>query len=131
MCLCCKHNNKETENVCEFAGMTSHHIPYCLTCIDHQNRNLHKQNQKNIQNHNTSLNHIQDLYQSKLNHQKKNQMRNICHNKTRHKKNSTNLVPNQIYNKFCSYKYHTRKIRKLCNTRTLPSSLEKKVSQLR
>ena len=65
---------------------------------------------------------IQDLYQSKLNHQKKNQMRNICHNRTRHKKNFTNLVQNQIYNKFCSYKYHTREIRKLCNTKsTAPS----------
>ena len=37
-----KYNNKETANVCEFAGMTSHHIPYCLTCTDYQNRNLHK-----------------------------------------------------------------------------------------
>ena len=37
-----KYNNKETANVCEFAGMTSHHIPHCLTCIDHQNRNFHK-----------------------------------------------------------------------------------------
>ena len=51
-----------------------------------------------------------------------NQMRNICHNRTRHKKNSTNLVQNQIYNKFCSYKYHTREIRTLYNKRsTAPS----------
>ena len=37
-----KYNNKETANVCEFAGRTSHHIPHCLTCTDHQNRNLKK-----------------------------------------------------------------------------------------
>ena len=29
-----KYNNKETANACEFAGMTSHHIPYCWTCSD-------------------------------------------------------------------------------------------------
>ena len=111
-----KYNNKETANVCEFAGMTSHHIPYCSECTDHQNRNFHKSHKQNTQNHNISLNHIQELYQSKINHQKKNQMRNNYHNKTRYKKNSTKLVSNQIYNKFCSYKYHTREIRKLCNT---------------
>ena len=43
---CNKYNNKETANICEFTGMTSHHIPYCLTCTYHQNRNFHKQNQK-------------------------------------------------------------------------------------
>ena len=49
-------------------------------------------------------------------------MRNNYHNKTRYKNNTTKLVSNQIYNKFISYKYHTRQIRKLCNTRsTVPS----------
>ena len=96
-----KYNNKETTNVCEFAGMISHHIPYCWTCTDHQNRNLHKKHQKNLQNHNISLNHIQDIYQSKLNHQKsRNHTRNICHNKTRYKTNSSKQVSNHIYNKF-------------------------------
>ena len=37
-----KYNNKETANVCEFAGMTSHHTPYCLKCKDYQNRKLKK-----------------------------------------------------------------------------------------
>ena len=47
---------------------------------------IHKQNQKNIQNHNTCFNHIQNLYKSKPNNQGKNQMSNVCHNRTRHKK---------------------------------------------
>ena len=91
-----RNNNKATANVCEFAVMTSHHIPYCWTCTDHQNRNLHKQNQKNIQNHNISLNHIQDLYQSKLNHQKKNQMRNIVITKQDKRK----ILPNWFQIKY-------------------------------
>ena len=36
-----KYNNKESTNVCEFAGMTSHYIPFCWTCTDQQNRDPH------------------------------------------------------------------------------------------
>ena len=33
-----KYNNKETANVCEFAGMASHHFPHCWTCSNQQTK---------------------------------------------------------------------------------------------
>ena len=85
-----KYNNKETANVYQFAGMTSHHLPYCWTRTDQQNKGPHPKHQKNLQNHNINLNHIEALYHSILNRKKfRNHIRDLWENKTKYKVHST------------------------------------------
>ena len=109
--------------------MTSHYIPYCWTCTDQQNKGPHPKHRKDLQRHNISLNRIQALYHSKLNHKKsRNHIRVLCENRTKHKACSTKKISKHIYNKFCPYKYHEKEIIKLCNTE--PTTLSSKFKSL-
>ena len=124
-----KYNNKETANVCEFAGMASHHFPHCWTCSNQQTKDQKSRHHEYQPNHNISLNNIQDIYLSRLNQQKSRQhIRENCQYKKNHIGDSTNKFSSQLYNKFYSYKYHKREISKICNTHsTIPSHKFKKL----
>ena len=87
-----KLNNRESANLCEFAGMASHYKTNYWTC--------------------TGISHS---------HQRKprSHVKNLCVNKNKSKYPCvTKLYPQHVSNMIYSFKCHRREIEKLCNTKS-------------